>query len=255
MRTEVMQITPSMADVFLKQNIGNRAVRQGWVNELAGFIESNQWKTSHQGIAFDKGGRLLDGQHRLMAVLKANRPVKMNVTFEADAESFSVMDQGQRRTAADILSVDRRHAEIVRLAVRTMTNSTRVTPLDLQTMHAAIGPTCSALVEHCGRANRFFSTAPMKLAAVARVLGGADRDYVFGLYSDLVLGNIDALPPIGKGLVKQYVRGALDTGDVKDKLARGFLVFNPDSRDTTRVQVKDCDVSVEAIRNILRSVV
>jgi hypothetical protein len=246
-----MVITPVMAKEYLKANIGNRPLRRGHVKDLADAITRGEFLKTHQGIAFDTGGNVLDGQHRLEAIVAANMPVAMNVTFDAPSESFAVLDQGTRRTASDILRIQPRQAEVVRLAARVLSGSSRVTPKELERMNAAIGDTAAELIARCGACNKFFSAAPMKLAAVARVLGGADREYVFQLYYDLVHYNLDVLPPIGHSIIKQVGRNMIDSGDTKMKLARGFLVFNPDSRETTRVQVKDPDVSYDMVKNVL----
>jgi hypothetical protein len=37
---------------------------------------------THQGIAFDTQGVLVDGQHRLAAIIEADRPVELTVFTE-----------------------------------------------------------------------------------------------------------------------------------------------------------------------------
>ena len=44
--------------------------------------------TTHQGIAFDENGVLQDGQHRLCAIVSANKPVDMMVTSGLSPDNF-----------------------------------------------------------------------------------------------------------------------------------------------------------------------
>jgi len=78
---------------------------------------------SHQGIAIDKDFRLLDGQHRLHAIVKSGVTLKVPVTYNADTESFNVIDlNGRPRSISDIVKLDRgtRYAKQVIAAVKTL---------------------------------------------------------------------------------------------------------------------------------------
>ena len=106
MKTEVMAITPELAEKWLSEyNLRNRPLRENAVRTLARQIERGEWQLSHQGIAFDEEGFLLDGQHRLAAIARAGQPVQVMVTFGASRSSFSVVDTGQKRTARDALAL------------------------------------------------------------------------------------------------------------------------------------------------------
>ena len=73
MKTEVVLVTPLLAKKWLERNTDNRDIRPSVVTGLAESITRGEWVLSHQGIAFAKSGRLLDGQHRLLAIVEANR--------------------------------------------------------------------------------------------------------------------------------------------------------------------------------------
>jgi hypothetical protein len=97
-------VTPDMARDWLAANTdGNRNRNYTRVRNLAAIITDGGWKVTHQGIAFDSTGKLTDGQHRLAAIVAANVPVQMFVTFGIDA--FAVIDTGTPRTAADVLHI------------------------------------------------------------------------------------------------------------------------------------------------------
>jgi hypothetical protein len=104
MKTSTVTITPAMASDWLKKNTSNRDIRESWVDYLTEQIKSGHWDLTHQGIAFAKssqGGHLLDGQHRLLAIVKANKSVQMQVTIELDKDTFKVIDVAKSRTHFD----------------------------------------------------------------------------------------------------------------------------------------------------------
>ncbi len=59
--------------------------------------------TTHQGVAFAKDGRLIDGQHRLKAIVLAGVAVRLLVIPNCDPDTFAVLDNGYKRQAAQLL--------------------------------------------------------------------------------------------------------------------------------------------------------
>jgi hypothetical protein len=57
------------------------------------------------GLVFDTRGRLIDGQHRLRAVVQANATVPMIVTFDADPVALEAIDTGTRRKLSDLATL------------------------------------------------------------------------------------------------------------------------------------------------------
>lgn len=96
-----LRVTPAKAQEFLAKNINNRPIRNGSIEQLTGIIERGEWRVTHQGLAFDKAGNLLDGQHRLHAIIRANKAVDILVTTGLDQETFAVIDCGRVRSFAD----------------------------------------------------------------------------------------------------------------------------------------------------------
>jgi hypothetical protein len=78
---------------------------------VAGYAKemvAGRWRLTHQGVALDPQGRLLDGQHRLRAVIEADlsQPgitVPMLVTSGIPRDTFAVMDSGRPRSAGSFL--------------------------------------------------------------------------------------------------------------------------------------------------------
>lgn len=110
--TELIQVTPDLAAKWLElppaklgdgTSIIQRTVAQHWVDEIAGWIERGEWVTTPEGLIFANTGALLDGQHRLWAVVQTGATVPMRAWFNIDPEVFAVLNQGRRRTNAHVL--------------------------------------------------------------------------------------------------------------------------------------------------------
>lgn len=104
---DVIDVTPEQAKKWLANNTQNRALNRKRVAALATEMREGRWKLTHQGIAFGPTGVLLDGQHRLAAIVASGVAVKMLVTTGLD-DVFSCIDTGVIRTAAQMQSRDGR---------------------------------------------------------------------------------------------------------------------------------------------------
>ena len=105
METSVVNVTPEIAREWLEKNMkNNRPVLKATVHSYARQMRNGTWNLTHQGIAFDEDGNLIDGQHRLSAVVEANIPVMMNVTRNVERKPGEVftIDMGRKRTYANV---------------------------------------------------------------------------------------------------------------------------------------------------------
>jgi hypothetical protein len=91
---------------MLAANTANRPLSRSTVRGFAEAMRRGEWLVTHQGIAFDTNGVLVDGQHRLAAIIEADLPVEVTVFTEVGSDSFDVLDTGKRRNAADVLAIE-----------------------------------------------------------------------------------------------------------------------------------------------------
>jgi len=107
METSIVTMTPEWAqDILKNQNKSNRPVKNTAVAKLLKAIQNNEWKLTHQGIAFDWHGNLVDGQHRLIAIARSGASVQIALTTGCDPSIFIACDIGTARTSGDVLSVN-----------------------------------------------------------------------------------------------------------------------------------------------------
>lgn len=98
-------ITPEWAQKILNDNnIHNRPLANHNVNRLVRAMTRGRWKLNGDTICFGKSGVLLDGQHRLWAVVITGMTIQSLIVEGLDDDVFDTIDTGKRRTGADTLS-------------------------------------------------------------------------------------------------------------------------------------------------------
>lgn len=107
MNVELVNITPDMAKTYLLANEKNRAVKEKNLKTIADDMLSGSWVENGESIKFDVNGKLIDGQHRLMACIKANVSFKSYVVTGLPIEAFVTIDSGSKRSASDVLSISK----------------------------------------------------------------------------------------------------------------------------------------------------
>lgn len=105
MRFETIPITPAMAKKMLKEKRDNRNVAVNYVRRLADAMERGEWVLNSMPIVVDKNGKLIDGQHRLGAIILYNKTVKMTIAYDVDKDAYKTIDIGRKRTPGDMLSL------------------------------------------------------------------------------------------------------------------------------------------------------
>ena len=102
MDAKVETITPEIAKTMLGENVNNRRISRDNVNLFAREIRNGEWRFNGEAIKFGKDGRLLDGQHRLLAVIAADKPLTTLVIRGLEDETQQTMDSGKTRTLGDV---------------------------------------------------------------------------------------------------------------------------------------------------------
>lgn len=105
METKIIKVTPCLAEEWLNKNINNRKVSENSVRAYAQEMLAGRWKTNGESIKFDRNGNLIDGQHRLTAIVKSRATIDCVVVTGLDPESFDTVDIGKGRSTADNLCV------------------------------------------------------------------------------------------------------------------------------------------------------
>lgn len=100
-------ITPAKAKAFLENNKSNRPLNRKNLDFLKHEMMRGNFHTTGDSVKIAENGDLLDGQHRLEAIVATGISIEMFVVRGLDKKAFKYMDQGKNRTAGDILAIEK----------------------------------------------------------------------------------------------------------------------------------------------------
>lgn len=205
MATSIVEtITPAKAQEYLNKSGGNRNISTPVVTSYATSMKAGKWLLNGESITFDTNGVLLNGHHRLHAVIKAGVPIRSFVTRGVEHECFTTFDCGRHRTVGQLIGMQGiKHYNIIsssiNLAIR-LVNGQRIQE-NRSVKH--MGRTNTDMIDFFNQDREFFIEIGFfcqSLASRARILdcsivGGTlyflvrvgcyDLDYVKDFFSQL----------------------------------------------------------------------
>jgi hypothetical protein len=99
-------ITVEIAKRYLKAlPEGQRNLRKRVVERYAEAMKAGRWKLTGEAIKFDTHGNLIDGQHRLQAVVLSGTEIICEVQRNVPDDAFMDLDTGLARTPGDLLKI------------------------------------------------------------------------------------------------------------------------------------------------------
>lgn len=101
------EISPLQAHAYLAKSVGNRTLNHDYVLSLAVAMESGKWDESASEIVFDEAGALIDGHHRLNAVVTHGGIVRMLVKRGVSKAARGLIDTGRTRNIRDLMMMFR----------------------------------------------------------------------------------------------------------------------------------------------------
>lgn len=175
MDLSIETITAKQAEKYLQFNTSNRPLRKSLVAQYARDMASGNWRLTHQGVAFNCDGTLLDGQHRLAAVVQSGATVQMLVARGVDSRSQLVMDDHAKRSAGDALSLSRKEkitqaeVAVIRGAIELSVNRRdhfRMTKQDLDNVLDTFRQPLNFVSQMMPNNERGITSAPVKASIV-----------------------------------------------------------------------------------------
>lgn len=252
MNTTKEFINSETAKEILKKNMCNRNISNDTVNLYARDMRAGAWQLTHQGILLGYKGVVIDGQHRLMAIVKSGIGQWMLVTRDDNFKSTIdvPVDVGNKRANAFVLGANREVVALTSFALKVGKNISMMSPADLKPYINLFNRPLQHLLQGVKNTRRGISTAPVQLAAVTRILLGDDIDYITLNYSAMLTDRFADLSPMAASFYKQIVvdRIAMDSRQV---LARTVRVFDPERQATTKLQIKDEAFAFEEARKMV----
>jgi len=117
MKTSIETISPETAKRWLELNTRNRSVKAMWVTTLARVMKEGLWLLNGEPIKFAPDGALVDGQHRLLAVIKSGCTIQSLVVRGAPPDGVDRVP----RTISDSFEISGQdHARIFGRAIQSI---------------------------------------------------------------------------------------------------------------------------------------
>lgn len=161
-KRRLVLVTPELARQWLGMSRGNRRISKASVSLLRNEIRLQRWVSDlGDPIAFDVDGRLVNGHHRLTAILQEGVAVSCVVEDDMPEAVIQRLDQiGLIRIGADVMTMAHGDSEAYRRApilgaILTQTTAVnKLTPEAYRIILAAIGPERVDLVARVQRQGR-----------------------------------------------------------------------------------------------------
>ncbi len=233
MDVQILSVSPEVAKTMLQSNTINRSIRPRKWKKYSQEMKSGYWKLSHQGIAFSKTGKLLDGQHRLLAIIDSGMTLPFMVTYGLDESLFSKIDVGFLRTTSEVTKIPSKELSIAKFfATHAYSKETAQQTEALIKIHEAFKGELEMLDIYCTSNRKVIASVGVRAAAVLSGFEtGSDR--AFELYRDMCLMNFEDLPPVALSFLKQSASETIVSGGASgaEKQLATFLkacdVFDP----------------------------
>ena len=99
------KVTPEMAEAFLSNlHEDQRPLYAPWAEELSRRNLEDDWHVGNDAVCLTSDGKLLNGQHRLTAIVLSAKPAYLLIRRNVDPRDYDGMDDVYRRTIGYMLS-------------------------------------------------------------------------------------------------------------------------------------------------------
>ena len=251
----LMSITPDMARMWLQNhNEGNRGIKTSVVQKYSRDIKDDQWRVTHQCVAFDASGNLVDGQHRLSAVVLANKAIIAYVaTYETNEHALKLpIDMQAKRAVFEVLHVTRRDQETVSAALRVIIKTGALASMtEIETCIRNARNELDMVNTCISSTVKYRSAAPARAAILCLLHEYPDRaEYITTIYRAFVSMDLADLPSSVLALLKNLDGGnvRLCGADQRELLLRTYYAFSPPNFGVKIIRLSDPDLILRHIR-------
>lgn len=253
--TTTMLVTPKLAKEMLTKN-RNREIRPHRVQEFAGMIKDGKFRLTHHGIAFNEDGALIDGQHRLMAVMQAGIPIEVQVSHygdDVDDWGYIPVDGSQPRNLSDHTGIDKKLIPTVRYIATIALGTNKVNPDQFIPFWEMYGKSVKGLYEAApGCRGKMLTSAPARAAFAVYDPWGEPG--TMETYRNFVTMKFPALSPSLLSVMRQIMT---EDHIMQQALYRRQIFIRVlaalDSPESTKVIIKDPTARSVQIREKIRN--
>lgn len=179
-----MKISPSTAETLLKTNNNNRVKSKYQIRNYAREMKLGRWNLTAEPIMVTADGELINGQHRLEAVVLSGMHVDFTVATVPDTSTFRVLDMGRKRSHADILGIPKSIANSLNVILNTVNEFKPPSAHDVSTLERSyIGSLLYEIDDYVKPKGRTWGKTQIKVAcALAIIINRCEKDRAFEAY-------------------------------------------------------------------------
>lgn len=251
MTTAIEKITPAIASKMLESNTKNRNMSKLAVTRLAKNMSDGNWKTTHQGIAIDDEGVLIDGQHRLAAIVLSNTTQEMLVTRGMPSNTFKAMDIGRLRSVADLYGTDKKVSQIISRLSMMADPMGQLDKAGLRKYFDVFEEDAVELKNQNNRARAFFSTTSIRALVVLKMKSDPENKQKYiDWYSNIISLDFDNMESSAKCFYRAVVARKLTTDMISTMAWQALSNF-----EMKRYGKCDTSVTMPMIRFMINSII
>jgi hypothetical protein len=258
---EYVEVTPELAGKWLGKNDVNRKLREHRAAFIARAIDEGHWVETHQAIAFARSGRLLDGQHRLRAIIMANKAVKIWVATNVPEEAYKVMDSGLPRKMHERLGSDAKRTAVASTLWRMAGPRTTPHEYEIDLLLESLDGTFRRLegvprYTQNGKLNKASILAAMVLRLSNEKIGSERSAWMLDAIENYLRGEIVGVPKVVVSLYRQVIDGVNSQGgeSATDYFCRTWYALEPDNAETGKILIRDSAVQIGEARAVFKNV-
>lgn len=103
---QIVTVTPEMAVQILERNELNRPLNDQHVHRIARQITEGKWKFNGDTIKISSDHSVVDGQHRLWAIIEAKQAVDTIIVTGIERDAFATIDTLRKpRSGSDVIAL------------------------------------------------------------------------------------------------------------------------------------------------------
>jgi len=202
-------ITPGYAKQLLAKNSKNRNINKAHVNFLANEITSGAFKYNGESIILSENGELLDGQHRLAAIIKSGISVYAELVEGVADNAMATINTGKKRMARDVLTIN------------GFKNTSRLSSLIINVYKM----NNKSLIMRGAGFNAYYKTKPLANHSILEIAQSSDYEKYLGSYKKTLGVTLSVLDLVN--YVFRHISNNL-TDDFMKKFFEGAMLESGD---------------------------
>lgn len=251
-------ITPEIARAMLQRNAGNRKPRPKTFQAYEKDMRAGKWVETHEAIAVSKSGNIINGQHRLIALARAEVSLWFLVVTYDDAETAIDLpiDCGAKRSLSDITGESVQVTQVASMLWRYAISGRQIEPRlhEMTEVLAVAKPAIESVIDASRSNRRFKASAMARSALVANLLIAEAKwhEEIAESYRRWVAGE-NAMWASVEALNKQCAK--LEGKFTSESWCKIFTSFSPEKRHLRIIRVNDEEqaATLHFVRQCLRS--